>query len=180
MTFAKLLLIITTIIVFTSIAGAQAPAAQPNAPAKVGIINSDKFAAPGGITRLVNALRTIETEFKPKRDEITQLVTRLDSLQQVPAGTTPQQLATRREQAQTLQIEIQRKQEDARIAFSKRGTTLTGPIRLSILNALEAFAKQRGFDVLIDLSKFPEGVLLANPNADLTAAFVRDYNSKNP
>jgi Skp family chaperone for outer membrane proteins len=179
MTFAKTLLILTAIIGFVSMARAQAPA-QP-APAKVGIINSEKFAATtGGITRLVNALRTIEAEFKPKRDEINQLASRLDALQQVPAGTTPAQLATRREQAQTLQVEIQRKQEDARIAFSKRGTTLTGPIRLSILNALEAFAKQRSLDVLIDLSKFPEGVLLVNPNADLTAAFVRDFNSKNP
>ena len=86
----------------------------------------------------------------------------------------------RREQAQTLQIEIQRKQEDARVAYSKRLSALTDPIRLSIFNALETYSKARGVDLLIDLAKFPDGVLLVNQNADMTAAFIRDYNSKNP
>jgi hypothetical protein len=35
-------------------------------------------------------------------------------------------------------------------------------------------------DVLLDISKFPEGVLLANKNADLTPTFIREFNSKNP
>ncbi|MEP6704115.1 MAG: OmpH family outer membrane protein, partial [Acidobacteriota bacterium] len=96
------------------------------------------------------------------------------------ANLPPAQLAARREQAQTLQVEIQRKQEDARVAYSKRLAALTSPIRLSVFNALEAYARQRGFDVLLDISKFPEGILLANKNADLTPAFIREFNSKNP
>lgn len=180
MTFAKTLLLLTTIITFVSIAGAQAPAAQTG-PAKVGVINSEKFADPtGGITRLVNALRALEAEFKPKREEISGLVSRLNTLQQVPAGTPPAQLATRREQAETLQVEIQRKQEDARAAFTRRMGIVTNPIRLSIFNGLEAFAKQRSLDVLLDISKAPEAILLVNQAADLTPAFIRDFNSKNP
>jgi Skp family chaperone for outer membrane proteins len=179
MTFAKYFLLITLIAMCSSIAGAQAPA-QP-APAKVGIIDSNLFGDPtNGIKKLVAALRTIEAEFKPKRDEITQLVTRLNTLQQVPPNTPPAQLAARREQAQTLQIEITRKQEDARVAFTKRTTALTNPIRASVYTALEAYTKQRGIDVLIDVSKFPDGVLIANRNIDLTPGFIRDFNTKNP
>jgi Skp family chaperone for outer membrane proteins len=181
MKLAKILFILATVVTVPSFASAQAPAATQTAPAKVGLVNSAKFtAATGGITRLVNAFRTLETEFKPKRDEITQLVSRLDALRQVPAGTTQAQLATRRDQAETLQVEITRKQEDGRVAYSRRLAALTEPIRASIFTALEAFAKQRGVDVLIDISKFPDGVLLLNQNADLTDAFIRDYNSKNP
>lgn len=177
MMFAKLLLIFTTILTFSSIAVAQAPAAQP-APAKVGLVNTAKFiAARGGVTRLVNAFRSLETEFKPKRDEITALVSRFNTLQ-ADAAKTPTQ--AKREQLESLQVEITRKQEDARVAYVKRSSTLTDPIKLSIYNALEAFAKTRAVDVLIDVSKFPEGVLLVNPNADLTDAFIRDFNSKNP
>ena len=179
MTFAKIFFLIASITAFSALAGAQVPIQV--APAKVGVINSDMFSNPtGGITRLVNALKTIETEFKPRRDEITGLVGRLNALQQVPPNTPPPQLASRREQAETLQVDIQRKQEDARVAYGKRMAALTNPIRLSVYTALEAFAKQRGMDVLLDISKFPEGVLLANKNADLTATFIREFNAKNP
>ncbi len=180
MMFVKTLLTIATVITFASLAGAQVPAAQ-SAPAKVGLVTTAKFsAATGGVPRIVNALRTLETEFKPKRDEINQLVTRLNTLQQIPTGTTQAQLATRREQAETLQIEITRKQEDARAAYAKRLSTLTDPIRLSVSTALEAFAKQRAVDVLIDISKFQDGILILNQNVDLTDAFIRDFNSRNP
>jgi len=179
MRLAKTAFILTAVFTFATFAQGQAPA--QNVPAKVGVINSGMFANPtGGINRLVRALASLDTEFKPRRDEITQLLTRFNALQQVPAGTTPAQLASRREQAETLQVEIQRKQEDARVAYAKRLSTVTNPIRLSVFNALEAYARQRGIDVLLDLAKFPDGVLLVNQNADLTSAFVRDFNSKNP
>ena len=179
MRFAKLTLLLAAITSITSIASAQAPVQAT--PAKVGIINSEMFSNPnGGITRLINALRTLDNEFKPRRDEITQLRTRFESIQQVPPNTPPAQLATRREQAENLQIEIQRKQEDARVAYGKRLSALTDPIRVSILTALDAFGKQRGIDVLIDRSKFPDGVFVLNPSADLTATFIRDFNSRNP
>jgi Skp family chaperone for outer membrane proteins len=179
MTFAKILLLLGSIATLTSLAAAQAPT-QP-ATAKVGIIDSSQFADPAtGIKRLINALKTVDAEFKPKRDEITQLLGRLNALQQVPPNTPAAQLATRREQAEALQIEIQRKQEDARGAFTKRTAALANPIRASVYTALEAYTKQRGIDVLIDVSKFPDGVFLANKNVDLTPGFIRDYNSKNP
>lgn len=179
MRFAKLTFLLAAITTVTSIASAQAPV--QTAPAKVGVINSEMFSNPnGGVTRLVNALRTLENEFKPKRDEIIQLRSRFESIQQVPPNTPAAQLASRREQAETLQIEIQRKQEDARVAYAKRLSSLTDPIRVSILAALDAFGKQRGIDVLIDRSKFPDGVFVLNPSADLTSTFIRDFNSKNP
>jgi Skp family chaperone for outer membrane proteins len=179
MTLVKLILLFASITALTSVAAGQVPV--QTTPAKVGVINSEMFSNPnGGVTRLVNALRTLETEFKPKRDEITQLRSRFESLQQVPPNTPAAQLASRREQAETLQIEIQRKQEDARVAYAKRLSALTDPIRVSILTALDAFGKQRGIDVLIDRSKFPEGIFVLNPSADLTSIFIRDFNSRNP
>lgn len=180
MRFIRTLPLFIAIITAANVAQAQAPA-QP-APLKVGVINSDMFSAEtGGITRLINALRTLETEFRPRRDEISTLVARFDDLQKAPpAGTTQPQLAARREQAETLQIEIRRKQEDARAAYTRRLTALTDPIRRSVFTSLEAYAKQRGIDLLIDLAKFPDGVLLLNQAADLTPGFIRDYNSKNP
>lgn len=171
--------IVASLTLMTLAADAQVPV--QTAPAKVGVVNSAMFSnSTGGITRYVNALRTLENEFRARRDDITQSVTRLEGLQNVPTGATQAQIETRRDQAQTLQIEITRKQEDARAAYSKRFAQLTGPIQKSIVDALKVFARARGIDVIIDPSKFPEGVLLVNENADMTAAFIRDFNSKNP
>ena len=180
MKLANTVFIFIVVMTFSMLTQAQAPA-QP-LPVKVGVINSDLFSSQtGGITRLVTALRTLETEFKPRRDEIAGLISRFNTLQQAPpANTPPAQLATRREQVESLQIEIRRKQEDAQVAYAKRLSTLTGPIRLSVFKALEAYAKQRGIDLLIDMNKFPDGLLLINQTADLTPGFIRDFNSKNP
>ena len=164
---------------FAALAAGQAPV--QTAPVKVGVVNSLQFANPqGGITRLTTALRTLETEFKPRRDEIASLLRRFNELQKVPANQTREQLATRRDQAQAMQVDITRKQEDARAAYAKRLSTLTDPIRQSIFTALQAYAKQRGLDLLIDASKFPDGVYLMNDAADLTPGFIREYNSRNP
>ena len=179
----NLLFIVFAIIASVTVSNAQVPAASQTAqPLKIGVINSEMFGSQtGGITRFVAVLRTLETEFKPRRDEIATLIGRLDALGKQPtANVPPAQLAARREQAESLQLDIRRKQEDARVAWTKRFDTLTDPIRVSIFNALDAYAKARGIDLLVDIAKFPEGLMLVNKNADLTTAFIRDFNSKNP
>ena len=175
----NIILAIGFAMIVASNAQAQAPAQI--APAKVGVVNTAAFTnTNGGITRFVNAIRTLEAEFMARRNDITQSVARLEELQKVPAGLSAAQINDRRDQAQTLQIQITRKQEDARVAYAKRFSQLTDPIQKNVLDALTAFAKARGIDVLLDVSKFQEGLLLVNPGADLTAAFIRDFNSKNP
>ncbi len=160
---------------------AQAPAAQPTA-AKIGIVQSDRFSDPnGGIARLVKALKTLENEFVPKRQQIAGMVTRLETLtREINAAPTSPATAGKIEQARTLEVDIKRQQEDGRVAYAKRHAALTDPIRRSISDALGLFAKQRGIDVLIDGSKFPEGIYLVNPASDMTQAFIRDFNAKNP
>lgn len=171
----SLLLLFAAFVAFATAGYGQA---TPAPQVKVGLINSQMFTdQTNGVRRLLNAIRTLDIEFRPRRDEIAQLVARFNTLND-DAAKAP--TAQKREQLQTLQTEITRKQEDARLAFARREATLTNPVRLNIFNALEAYARQRGVDVLIDVSKFPDGVLLVNKNADLTAAFIRDFNTKNP
>ncbi len=179
MKLVNVVYVFVAVLAFATLAAAQAPVQTGGA--KVGVINSELFSdAKTGVTKLTTALRTLESEFAPRRDEITRLVARFDELQKVLPGATRDQLAARQDQAATLQIDIRRKQEDARTAYARRLTALTGPIRLSIFNALQAYAKQRGLDLLIDVAKFPDGVFLMNQGADLTPAFIKEYNTRNP
>ena len=69
MRLTNLILIAFAIAIVSSAVSAQAPV--QSGPLKVGAINSEMFASEtGGITRLVRALKTLNDEFKPRRDEI--------------------------------------------------------------------------------------------------------------
>jgi Skp family chaperone for outer membrane proteins len=175
-------IMIAAMMAFSSYVNAQVPA--QTGTLKIGVINSDMFSdEKEGITRLNNALRTVDVEFKPRRDELAGLIARFEQLKRelnAPVQPDPKTLAAKTEQAQTLQVDINRKQEDARVAYTKRLAALTNPIRQSIYTALEAFARQRQLDMLVDLAKFPDGLFLVNKNADLTPAFIKDFNTKNP
>lgn len=180
---------ILALLLFIAAAGAAGATAQTvpiqTASAKVAVIDTEEFGdAKTGIKKLVAAYQSLETTFKPRRDELIALKGRYDGLvkeiNSPPAGTSQQMLATKSDQAQSLQIEIKRKQEDAQSAYNRQLATLTEPINRSIYTALEAFAKQRGIDVLIDMARFRDGMLVLNNSANITQAFIADFNAKNP
>ena len=177
-------------------ASAQAPATRPAAtpaapPAaaiaegKFAIIDTDAFNDPAqGIKRLVAAFQTVEREFKPRRDEIQSLRTRLEALvkeiESTKAVADQKALAAKADQAQQLEIEIKRKQEDGQKALDRRVQELTGPVYQDIGNALQAYAKARGLSVIFDVSKMQGVVMVVNESIDITAPFIADYNQRNP
>jgi Skp family chaperone for outer membrane proteins len=179
------------------------PAARPAAPAatqprpaapggvvtvaegKFAIIDTDAFGdAKEGIQRLVAAFQTVEREFKPRRDEITSLRTRYDSLvkevNDTKAVSDPKALQAKADQAAQLEIEIKRKQEDGQKALDRRVQEVTGPVYQDIGNALQAYAKARGLSVVFDVSKMQGVVMVVDGGIDITNAFIAEYNTRNP
>ena len=177
-------------------ASAQAPAAsRPAAPpagaqaaiaeGKFAIIDTDAFNdQANGIKRLVAAFQTVEREFKPRRDEIQTLRTRFEALAKeidsTKAVAAPAALQAKAEQAQQLEIEIKRKQEDGQKALDKRVQELTGPVYQDIGTALQAYARARGLSVIFDVSKMQGVVMVVNEGVDITGAFIAEYNTRNP
>lgn len=171
------------------------PGARPAAPAaggavtvaegKFAIIDTEAFGdQKEGIKRLVAAFQTVEREFKPRRDEIEGLRTRYASLvkevNDTKAVAAPAALQTKADQAQQLEIEIKRKQEDGQKALDKRVQELTGPVYQDIGNALQAYAKARGLSVVFDVSKMQGVLMVVDGGIDITNAFIADYNQRNP
>ncbi|HWS86456.1 MAG TPA: OmpH family outer membrane protein [Pyrinomonadaceae bacterium] len=177
-------------------ASAQTPAQpRPAAPGpstaaaiaegKFAIIDTDAFGdQKDGIKRLVAAFQTVEREFKPRRDELQGLQTRYQALvkevNDTKAVADQKALAAKADQAQQLEIEIKRKQEDGQKALDKRVQELTGPVYQDIGNALQAFAKARGLSVVFDVSKMQGVVMVVDGGIDITSAFIADYNTRNP
>ncbi|HYE16146.1 MAG TPA: OmpH family outer membrane protein [Pyrinomonadaceae bacterium] len=178
-------------------ASAQQPAAnRPAAPAtgapaanvpdgKIAIIDTEEFANPqSGIARLINAFNTMEREFKPRRDEITTLKTRYDAIvkevQDTQKVADEKTLAAKADQAETLKIEMEQKQQAGQRAYEKRWRELSDPINRDINAALQNYARSRGITLVIDISKMGGFVMVVNDQVDITKAFIADYNQRNP
>ncbi|MBC7911954.1 MAG: OmpH family outer membrane protein, partial [Pyrinomonadaceae bacterium] len=151
---------------------------------KIAFVNTQAFAdEKAGITRFVAALKNLDREFKPRRDELTTLATRIQTLakeiEQTRSVADPKTLQIKQDEGEKLQRELKFKKEEAEAAFQKRSEEVLGAITNDILKALDGYAKQRGITSVLDWSKM-EAMLMLDPSADITAAFIADYNSKNP
>jgi Skp family chaperone for outer membrane proteins len=182
---------------FFVIAIAAVAAYSQNASIKIALINTDIFGdEKAGITKYINANTSLNAEFQPKETELKATATRLDDLskeiQQLqakfaspPAGydmeAARNTLTTKTEEGQRLQIEFKRKQEDAKTQYERRQKIVLGPISTEIGNAITAFGKARGIDMILDPSKLADSgaLLYLNDAADMTDAFIKDFNAKN-
>lgn len=174
------------------------PAPTPTAPAanatvnlptsKMAVIYTDLFLdQKTGIAKFSSVVTKLNGEFAKLKDELTQLQNRaqaleteISKLRDAPAGTPIDQksLQAKIDQLEQLKKEIQRKGEDAQASYNRRRQELFTPLQEEIGKALEAFAKARGINVIIDAAQVP--LLFADEKIDITRAFIVDFNSKNP
>ncbi len=172
---------------------ATAPAASATAPvqlpmSKMAVIYTDLFLdQKTGITKFNSVVTKLNGEFQKTKDELTQMQTRgttleseINKLREAPAGAPVDQrsLQAKIDQLDQLKKDIQRKGEDAQANYNRRRQELFAPLQEEIGKALEAFAKARGINVIIDAAQVP--LLYAADSIDITRAFIADFNSKNP
>ena len=166
----------------------QTTGTVPLPMSKMAVIYTDMFLdQKTGIAKFNTVLNKLNSEFKAPRDEIQGMQTRgqqledeIGKLQNAPAGTPIDQrsLQAKIDQLDQLKKEIQRKGEDAQASYNRRRQELFNPLQEEIGKALEAFAKARGINVIIDAAQVP--LLYAAESIDITRAFITEFNSKNP
>ena len=155
---------------------------------KMAVIYTDLFLdQKTGIAKFNSVVTKLNGEFQKTKDELTQMQTRgttleaeINKLREAPAGAPVDQrsLQAKIDQLDQLKKDIQRKGEDAQANYNHRRQELFGPLQEEIGKALEAFAKARGINVIIDAAQVP--LLYAADSIDITRAFIADFNSKNP
>jgi Skp family chaperone for outer membrane proteins len=166
-------------------------AAQPTAPFRMAVIDTGAFDTKEGITRYASAMNALEAEFKPLETEIqgmvakyTALAAEIKKLQDAAAAGTPvnQQAAnTKVEEYQNLELAIKRKQEDAKARAARREPQVMGPIRAEIGKALQDYATQKGYALILDAAKLDgAGLILAFDAAkvDVTKDFITFFNAR--
>lgn len=155
---------------------------------KMAVIYTDLFLdQKTGIAKFNSVVTKLNGEFQKTKDELTQMQTRgtaleaeITKLRGAPEGAPVDQrsLQAKIDQLDQLKKDIQRKGEDAQANYNRRRQELFGPLQEEIGKALEAFAKARGINVIIDAAQVP--LLYAADSIDITRAFIADFNSKNP
>ena len=172
---------------------AGGPATQPAAGGGTGklvVIDSAAFTDDKeGITRVINAAKTLETEFQPERAELQrmqdQLTTMRADIQKKKDVQKPEITAQQIDQADQLEVQIKRRLEDAQAKYARRRAVVLGPLQDDVFNALQTFAQARGIGMIIDVNALRDPNL-ANPilyvanGMDVTREFVAEYNRTHP
>lgn len=167
--------------------GATASATVPES--KIAYIDTSEFAdEKTGIGRYVSVMKTLEREFKPRQDELTNMQTRIkaiaDEIGKLTTGgntvVSPQTIQQKQDEGERLGRDLKYKKEQADADFAKRYQEVIRPVSQDIMTALNAFAQQRGITMILDISRMGEAVLTVNPAMDVTKAFIAEYNAKNP
>jgi len=165
---------------------------------KIGIINTEAFYADKvGITRLLTAYASLDKEFEPRRVELETISKRIETLAadiqnlqaqlnnakpQAPIDTNAirTSMESESEEGERLQLELKRKQEDAKSAYEKREAVVVGPIKREIGTAIDEYAKQKSLTMVFDGAKMADaGILIAmDRTVDLTEDFIKYFNAK--
>lgn len=168
--------------------------AQTAAPTgRVGLINTYAFGdEKAGITKFRTALASVDGEFKKDNDDLRAMATRFTTMgkeiegwqnaiknnQKLPIPET--EVQKRVDDYGKLEREIKFKQEDAKTRYERRYQTVVGPIYGDIMKAMQEFAKQKGYAVILDGAKLEEsGVLMAfDEKYNVTTEFIAFYNTR--
>lgn len=178
-------------LVFASIFAVAAFGQAPQAT-KIGWIDTARFADDKeGVTKYNNALKALDTEMKPRVTELTALQTRLQKIAEeirtatnVPANVpvNNQLVAQKQDEGQRLQREFEFKKKEYDAAVEKRSGEVLGPVSADISRAIQDFAKQKGYAVVLDIAALANAnaILALDGSANITKEFITFYNARPP
>jgi outer membrane protein len=177
---------IAVVVVAVALAGftiAQTQTRPAATPANVAIIDSSMFTNDkNGIARVMAAMQQIEVKFQPLRTEIRGMADRLNTMRTdlqkkrgiQDAATTAKQA----DEADQLELQIKRKQEDAQASYNRETGAILDPLQKDIGDALTAYAQSHGVTLLLDANRIP--IIYAASNLDITQDFINEYNRTHP
>ena len=174
------------------LAGACAAVAQTQAPAaplpvaRIALIDTGQFAdEKTGIKQFVYATKRVIREFHPST-EVSALRARIKTLTEeiakveAASSVDRNELQSKQAERERLQAEVKKKNDAFTAAFEKRLREVLEPIYRDIELAIEEFARKRGATMVLDITKLRPALLTFDSSADVTNAFIAEYNRNHP
>ena len=161
---------------------------------KVGLIAWDNFGDPAkGIKKYATALAALNQEFKVLNDELQAMIVKYqnlgkeiqnmrDTCAKAPTACPfkPEAIQAKIDELGQLERDIKKKEEDGKAKYQSRYATVMGPISNDIIKALNEYAEQKGYAVILDGAKLEEsGILLGfAKKTNITDEFIVFYNAR--
>jgi outer membrane protein len=162
---------------------AAAATSTPNAlvagPTKVAIINIQ--AAIANTNEGQRDLDALQKKFEPKQIELKSLNDEVDALKKKLAAQEGKVNEDERtKQVQTIEAKqkiLQRNLEDAQNDYQSQSNEIAQRIGTKLMQSLDAYAKQNGYAIVLDISSQSSSVLWADTaRVDITKPVIEAYN----
>jgi Skp family chaperone for outer membrane proteins len=170
---------------------AVAAAAQTADGPRLGLIDTRFFAGKDGITKYIAAVNALDKEFAADENALKTMATKLQTLEKEittlreqaskpNSPIKPETIDAKVEEFEKLAREYKFKQEDAQARYQRREQAVMNPIRQDIGKALQEYAAQKGYSLILDIAKLAEAniVLAVDEKILVTQDFIKFYNSR--
>jgi Skp family chaperone for outer membrane proteins len=139
-----------------------------------------------GIFRVIDAMKSLQSEFGARQQELqtqqARLNTLIEDIRKLRQATPVDQKAiqAKQEEGVRLQQDFDTKKQRYEEDYERRYRQMMGPVSQQIGKALDEFATQHGITMTLDASKMLPAILTALPTIEVTTAFIAEFNRKNP
>lgn len=127
---------------------------------------------------------------KPKVVELQNIQKQLqaisDDIKKMQANTAvpvkPEAIIAKQEEGQKLQLDFEYKKKAYDAAVESRSGAVLGPVSADISKAIQDFAKQKGYAVVLDIAALANAnaILALDPTSNITKEFIAYYNTRPP
>lgn len=172
--------------VFAAAASVQAQAAAAN---KIVIVDTAAFFnEQTGITKIVAAAKTLNTDLAGERAKVQALVQRVDALTKeletirgnagrgVPVDERTFQAKVA--ELDGLKREGKYKEDEFNALARRRQNEIVGPVYSDVLRVLSEYVKSKDYGIIFDVSKDQGLILFASEKFDITKDFIAFYNTR--
>ena len=156
-------------------------------PSKIAVVDTSVFSDEKvGIFRVIDATRALQNEFRAREQELQttqgRLNTLVEDIRKLRQANPVDQKAiqAKQDEGMRLQQDFDTKKQRYEEDYARRYREVMGPVSQQIGKALDEFAAQHGITMTLDVSKMLPAILTALPTVEVTAAFIAEFNRKNP
>jgi Skp family chaperone for outer membrane proteins len=175
------------VLIFAVLAHAQREKTQPIPPSKIATINTEVFEdETNGIKELTEAYDKLETEFKLQIEELNSLTQRIVEIQEEinkyyrmyePPRDVFKVVEEKEKEYESLIEKYKTRQPEIKALYEKRYAETVGILNKKIARAANFFAKEKGYYMILSISKSNESfILVKSDNLDVTAEFIKFYS----
>ena len=180
--------ILALILVFAILAIAQTEKTQPVAPNKVALIYAIEFENENtGIKELAEIIKQLKEEFIPHTEKLKLMMKELqasktelhnigESYKLTGTMITKEFFDKKIRETEMLNAQFESKQAEMKSLYEQRKFELTEDVNKKIAEALKQYAKEKGYETILDISLVSKSLIVVNEEKTITKEFIGYYN----